>query len=221
MEILGYRTAKRVVEVGRSAFFPAHEPDLPEGRSIQLRGDDLVPQFGYIGAHYAGILLLGINPGNGAKDNIRSAEDARMMPALHRFAQNPTEQNYAQATQAYKNECQNWHVWRNHCAEVLGAGKLSFDQIAYTNGLPWRTESEARFSDEVAAKTAKLYVRPLLEELKPRLIVGMGKTRIPEILAMTGCALPRLILWTRARAATPAVKLERKAAAQEILRHVL
>jgi hypothetical protein len=140
-----------------------------------------------------------------------------MMPAIHRFAQSPTEQNYAQATRAYLSECQKWHVWKRHCAEVIGAGKLSFEQIAYSNCLPWRTASESDFSHDVARKTAELYVRPHIEELNPCLIVAMGKTRVPSILEMTGLSLPKVIIWNRSQAPTEAAKRERANAAKEIL----
>jgi hypothetical protein len=139
-----------------------------------------------------------------------------MMPALHRFAHNPTEQNYAQATLAYMSECQMWQVWKRHCAEVIGAGSLSFEQIAYSNCLPWRTASKSRFSDDVARKTAELYVRPLIDDLNPGLIMAMGK-RVKLILEMTGLSLPRIIVWNRSQAATVSARRDRGNAAREIV----
>ena len=214
--MFGFLASKHVVEIGRSALFPDHDNDLPLGRSAVLRHDDLTPQFGFVGTKYSStrIVLLGINPGNGRK-NAQTPADKRMMPALRRFAQNPTEFNYAEATRAYSNECQTWPVWKRHCAEVIGAGKLSLEQIAYVNCLPWRTESESRFSDDVAERAATLYLRPLIEEIEPRMIVAMGK-RVPSILAMTRLNLPRIIVWNRSQAPTEAVKRERIASAQEI-----
>jgi len=117
-------------------------------------------------------------------------------------------------------ECQDWVVWRRHCSEVIGAGKLSFQQIAYSNCLPWRTHSKSKFSDDVASKTARLFVRPLIEELKPTLIVALGKQRVPEILKMTGLALPLVIEWNRSQAATAAAKHGRALSANKILRFV-
>ncbi|WP_294537569.1 hypothetical protein [uncultured Rhodoblastus sp.] len=216
--MLGFLAAKQVVEMGRSAFFPDHESDLPLGRSALLSRDDLTPQFGYVGAQYSStnILLLGINPGNGPRNDFRTPADERMMPELLRFAQNPTELNYVQATRAYMSECRSWPVWQRHCAEVLGSGKLSFEQIGYSNCLPWRTASESSFSENVARKAAEFYVRPLIEELNPCLIVAMGKARVLSILEMTGLSLPKIIVWNRSRAATDSVKRERVNAAKEI-----
>jgi hypothetical protein len=220
--MLGFLAAKQVVEIGRSAFFLEKEPDLPLGRSALLSGDDRTPQFGFVGAQYHStrILLLGINPGNAPRNDIRTPEDARMMPAILRFAQNPSEQNFTDAMRAYMSECQKWPVWKRHCAEVIGAGKISFEQIAYSNCLPWRTASESKFSEFVAKKTAELYVRPLIEELKPSLIVAMGKKRVAPILEMTGLSLPKLIIWNRSQALTEPVRWERANAAKEILEFV-
>jgi hypothetical protein len=138
---LGYKAARNALALGRAAFFGSNGTDLPMNRSALLRGDDLTPQFGYVGDRYTEtrVLLLGINPGNGPQTEVRSTTDARMMPALVRFAEDPTSENFAQAQRAYKSECVSWHVWRNHCKEVIGAGKLSLEEIAYANCLPWRT----------------------------------------------------------------------------------
>ena len=213
-------TARKVAELGREAFFPKHDPDLPLGRSPILQKDDLAPQFGFVGTDYAAlrILLLGINPGNGGSNTNRSREDSRMMPSILKFAQSPTEENFARSEEAYRNECEKWQVWKRHCSEVIGAGKLSLKQIAYSNCLPWRTNSKSRFSDYVARKTARLYVAPLIEELNPKLIVAMGKERVENILKMTGLSLPPVIVWNRSQAATETALHERAAAADKILK---
>jgi hypothetical protein len=217
LDPLGFRTATAVLKIGRSAFFGGTDIDLPLNRSTLLRGDDLTPQFGYVGSRYneTRLLLLGINPGNGKQTEVRSATDERMMPMLIQFASNPTPGNFAVAQAAYQAECETWHVWRRHCKDVIGAGKLSLDQVAYSNSLPWRTGSESRFDDAVAERAAILYAIPLIEELKPRLIVAMGK-RAAEVLHAAGGVLPKIIVWNRAQAATDSVLRERASAAAKV-----
>src|SRR5438876_9351306 len=119
---LGYRSAKAVARLGRAAFFDTATADLPTSRSPMLRRDDLTPQFGYVGSRYkkTRVLVLGINPGNGPRSDIRTSEDERMMPAHQRFAADPSPRNFEAATAAYKAECQRWHVWTRHCAEIIG-----------------------------------------------------------------------------------------------------
>jgi hypothetical protein len=185
-----------------------------------LRLDDQTPQFGFVGPRYreTGVLLIGINPGNGPSNEFRTSGDEAMMPVLAEFCAAPTPESFARASAAYMEECVKWPVWKRHCAEVLGAGGLAFDQIAYTNCLPWRTQSQARFDDGTARKAAALYVRPLLDELTPRVVVAMGK-RAAAILAFGPGAGP-LIVWNRSQAATPSVKKERAETAALIMRLV-
>jgi len=214
---LGYHAARRALDLGRAAFFGGHEIDLPTDRSPLLRNDDLTPQFGYVGRLFQGtrVLLLGINPGNGPEREKRSGTDERMMPALIRFAENPTIEAFIAAQIAYQSERENWHIWKRHCKEVIGAGRLSLDEIAYSNCLPWRSESKSAFSDAVAQKAAVLYAYPLIEELRPSLIIAMGK-RVTQILHLVEGELPPVITWNRAQAATVAVLQDRAAAAGNI-----
>jgi hypothetical protein len=213
-EPLGFRTAKRVVQLGRGAFFQDPETDLPNGRSVILRADDLTPQFGFVGSRFAEarVLLLGINPGNGPRNDIRTPNDARMMPSIRQFAEDPTEKNFVDASNAYQAECKHWPIWKRHCSEIVGAGKLSIDDIAYSNCLPWRTESQSNFDDSVARKAAQLFAAPLIEELKPKVIIALGK-RANAILRMADAIPAHIITWNRAQAMTPAVRQERSGAA--------
>ena len=219
--MLGFEAAKGVIGLGRQAFFQEGAPDLPIGRSPSVSLDDQVPQFGYIGSQYPRlrILFLGINPGNGPS-NEQSVGDRQMIPNLRRFAENPTEENYDQAMNAYKAECVKWSVWKKHNGRLLTAGCFANDEIAYSNCLPWRTQSKSNFSDYTAEKAAKHYVGALIDDLKPRLIVAMGKQRPPMILKMTGLRLPQVIYWNRAQAEKAQVEKERAAALREIRKAV-
>jgi hypothetical protein len=214
---LGFLPAKHTVEAGRSQFFGDADADLPPGRSVLLGAHDRAPQFGFVGTRYGDrrVLLLGINPGNGPDNDEPTRGDVRMMPAIAAFAECPTTDNFDIASLAYKAECEKWPMWRRHCKEVLGPGKLTFEEIAYSNCLPWRTASQSAFSASVAQKAAELYVEPLLKELAPKIVIAMGK-RAAQIVAMTSEIVPELIVWNRAQAATEAVKAERLAAAAQI-----
>ena len=211
---LGYLAAKRVVEAGRAAFFRSPSFDLPVRTSTILAEDDCVPQFGYVGTdfHALRVLLLGINPGDGAKDaNARSAGDEQMMPALHRFAKFPSPQSFLAAQNAYKGVCRSWHVWGRHCDELLKKAGLSIDQIAYSNCLPWRTASKSAFGDSIAERASRLYAIPLIEELKPRIIVAVGK-KAGTILGYATNIMPPMVVWNRAQALTESVEKDRQAA---------
>jgi hypothetical protein len=214
---LGYRTACSVLKGGRAAFFGDANADLPKNRSPLLQQDDLTPQFGFVGREYAStrVLLLGINPGNGRETITRSATDERMMPILIEFAQDPSSANFIAAQSAYQAECATWHIWRRHCAEITGAGKLSLDDIAYSNSLPWRTGNESNFDASVAQRAATLYAHPLIAELQASVIICLGK-RAAEIVQIGNPKIPHVIVWNRAQAATTRVLSDRKRAADEV-----
>lgn len=122
------------------------------------------------------------------------------MPVLAEFS---SPESFTRASAAYMQECVKWPVWTRHCAEVLGAGGLAFDEIAYSNCLPWRTGNLGLVMRR--RTTAMLYVRPLLDELAPRVVVAMGK-RAAAILAMAGPIDGTLIVWNGSQAATPLVR---------------
>jgi hypothetical protein len=63
----------------------------------------------------------------------------------------------------------------------------------------------------------ELYVFPLIAELNATLVIALGK-RAGQILRSVPRKLPQVIVWNRARAATPAVKQERAASAAAVLK---
>lgn len=218
--MLGYATARHALNLGRVGFFGDPLADLPSSSSEDIRNDDLTPQFGYVGVRYEEfrVLLLGINPGNGPRD-CRSPADKAMMPKLNRFRDEPSGETFQFASTAFAEACRNWPVWRRFCGELFGEDKLSLDQVAYSNCLPWRTATEARYSDETAERAVHHYVLPLITELKPKIVIALYR-RVARILEMNDRQIEGLITWNGARAPTEAVRLEREDTARKILRRL-
>ena len=200
---IGYRVACRTVELGRAAFFSGRDVDIPDAKSPQIHSDDRLPQFGYVGSNYSAkrILFLGINPGNGPRAS-RNAGDEVQMPMLERFVAEPTVGNFQRAQNAYREACQNWFIWGRECNELLKCGGLQIDDLAFSNALPWRTKSEAAFGRSVERLAALHYVQPLLGELRPRIVVAVGK-KVQRILNDGGSPTASLVVWNRSRALTP------------------
>lgn len=219
---MGFDAARRVVQAGRGAFFPTPDADLPVRQSLVLRQDDQIPQLGFVGANYPAcrILLLGINPGNGGNNQKRIPADDKMMPAMYAFAREPTEQNFMASSCAYQTGFETWGPRLLRCPELFGPGKLAVSDVAYATCLPWRTASKSPFTDDVVQKAATLFLRPLIEELAPAIIVAMGKVAVPKFLQMTGLCIP-FIPWNLSQAATPAALDDRKAAAARILNGIV
>lgn len=217
--MLGFQTAAHVVRLGRSAFFGDSKADLPIGRTSVLEADDLVPQFGFVGPKYEDlrVLVIGINPAaGGTRTGARTPADERMMPALHRFAEEPTERHFESASAAYERECRSWpRIWKRHCEKFVNEEFFDYESIAFVSCLPWRTGSGTAFSDAVARATARLYIRPLLDELSPRLIIAVSK-RCRSILELAGLPRPRTITWNMSQASTEKATEERDVALREM-----
>lgn len=211
----GFEAARRVVTVGRSAFFGSVDHDLPKADSAQIAADDLLPQFGFVGSRYnvRRILLLGINPGNGPRKE-RNSGDKIALPALASFVGNPTPDAFVVAQRAYKQVCQGWAVWGRQCDILLRDCGLGLEDIAFTNALPWRTASQSAFSRSIACKTAQLYAGPVVRELEPSIIIAVGK-KAAEVLGYAGLMSESVVVWNRAQALRPTVIAEREAAVQQ------
>jgi hypothetical protein len=179
--MLGYSAAVQALAVGRAGFYGPGERGLPKKKDDTVRADDLVPQFGFVGARYRTrrVLLMGIHPGEGPE--VRSVGDERMIPRLQAFAEAPSVDSYAAACEAHRQECTDWSIWKKHCGKFVRPGKLAIDEIAFTNCVPWRARNKWEVPLDVIDASAKSYVSLYLEELDPILIVAFGRF-VPKVL---------------------------------------
>ena len=212
----GFAAALNVLEVGRAAFFGSVDADLPVALTPEVANDDKLPQFGFVGQRYeqARLLILAINPGNGPR-NKRDARDATALPALEQFIEDRSRASFASALRAYQEVCPGWPIWRRHGLRVIDAAGLDLDQVAYANCLPWRTRSESGFTDPAARRSIQLYLKPLLRDLRPRLVVALGK-RAARVLNLVEPFDSEVVVWNRSQAPTAAALHERKAAAARL-----
>jgi hypothetical protein len=138
------------------------------------------------------------------------------MPALYNFFERRDELSFVEAMTAYKAVCETWHIWR-HCRPWMTAANLNLEDIAYTNLLPYRIRSGANYSDLIALKALDEYLVPLIKELKPKIVVALGKRRPFEELLTKKSSGMSIFAWNRAQASTEAVIKERSDTAREIL----
>jgi len=187
-----FRVAQRALAGGRELFFAPPDADIPAASSETIRADHLVPQFGFVGRSYlhGGVLVLGINPGNG-KPNVRSEDDAKMMPRLHAFKNNPNEETYLNAMEAQFEVYPRWQASKEINSKLVEAG-IEIEAIAYSNACPYRGNDPFRHVRTIQ-RAANAWVAPLVAALRPRVIVAHGKESVTAVLKKAGVQTPAVI----------------------------
>ena len=178
-----FEVVKQVLASGRALFFDTYDAGIPAASSVLVRNDHLVPQFGFVGRHYnhGGLLILGINPGNGHRSRgVRSKSDETMMPALYALKNTPSEENYQNAMDAQLEGSSDWEATSEINQKLTEAG-VDITEIAYTNALPYRAENPLSNSAAIQ-RAVKFWVSPLVAALKPSVFVAFGKGRPTAVL---------------------------------------
>jgi len=161
---------------------------LPEN---MVERDARTPRPAWIGEHYrpGGVVLLGKNPGGGAATHIhvRSVADAATYSALGQLNDRRNLEAYRHWREEEGKALPSWNFWRSISA-VLGALKLSRDEVAIGNLLPLRTrDNRVRISD--LRQAWHLNTASLIALLQPRLIIRMTADFRDDLrrLAPPGC----------------------------------
>jgi hypothetical protein len=195
-------TTRETVHPIALLFFGSPDAELPKSESDLIASDDRLLQPGFLSDGFAagGLLVVGINPGNGLRA-VRSAADEQMMPHLYAFSEKPSYNTYYTAMAAQNSAFFTW----NGIGELLsqlGAADVQADQLAYINALPYRSARSAFPKADRKLAAATHWVRPLLDALHPGVIVAFGVATQGVIeLARRGSAHPRPITYNRVRIA--------------------
>lgn len=210
---LGYRAARNVIEIGYEAMFEGCKGLIPDASDLASEDDNRTPQFGFVGPRYAEmrVLVLGVNPGVVKRGTVKE-RDQRSLEALRRFRDEPTPSNFSAAKAANRIALESWREESRHWKHLLQETSLTFDDIAFSNCLPWRTNGN-KFPAQIQVNAAYHYVWPLVEELNPRLVICFGRNaasafepkrrRVPlpkGLSAPDPGSLPTQVCWPRDRA---------------------
>lgn len=171
----GYRAARNVIEIGYAAMFEGCKDLIPGASDLAPEEDNRTPQFGFVGPRYAEmrVLVLGVNPGVVKRGTVKE-RDQRSLEALRRFRDEPTPSNFPAAQAANRIALESWREESRHWKHLLQEASLTFDDIAFSNCLPWRTKGN-EFPAQIQVNAAYHYVWPLVEELNPRLVICFGR----------------------------------------------
>lgn len=170
-------TFHRAAQVTRAALYGTpNDPQLP----LNLVPDARVPFLGFCGPDYGngGVVFLAINPGGGGDAYVsRTPQDSELIPLIEGFvsavpAQVPNA--FKRMCTSYSAQAQTWNLWRI-LQPTLDACRTTIGHICYLNLFPYRTANDARPSSLALKNSWLQIVTPLLQALRPSLLVALGK----------------------------------------------
>ncbi len=189
---LGYHAAHHAADVGYAAIFEGCTKLIPKASDLASTEDNRTPQFGFVGPRYAEtrVLVLGVNPGVVKRGTVKD-RDQRSLAALRRFRDEPSPSNFLAAQDANRVALEGWRDDNPHWKHLLARTSLTFDDIAFSNALPYRTHAN-KTSARLRLNAASHYAWRLVAELEPRLVICFGNTAA-AILTHSGRLRRRLI----------------------------
>jgi hypothetical protein len=153
---------------------------IPESNDEQIKAENLIPQYGFMGKDYKfrGRIIIGINP---AITTVRTDQDRFMMPKLDRFRNHPTQKNYKRAMRAQEESLRHWPAG-NPLVEVFEDAGIELSHIAYFNTNPYQFGGgtsghlypNSKAGENRKRVAAERWVGPMLRRLRPRLVVAHG-----------------------------------------------
>jgi len=180
----------RLVRLERCAFFGEKDEWLPPYQQDDARV--MCPPFAGKNYRAGGLLVLSINPGGGNdKEESPHHGDAKFYPLLHQFKRlkkdNDIENFYGQRfVPAFSEVAHDWKI-HQQLSKVLQAAKRGFNDIGYCNFVPYRCRKQGSQKnpdtypknisdmDKIIPRCVSLYLKPLLAELKPSMVVAFGE----------------------------------------------
>lgn len=226
---LGYRAALAVLQIGFDRMFAGCEHARPQSSSLATDEDNRTPQFGFVGEGYqrSGVLVLGLNPGVVRRATVQ-ARDRASLCALQAFQAAPTPSRFLEAQAANRLALEAWRDENRHWRTLLGEAGLKFDDIAFSNCLPWRTKKD-KLPSRLQLHAAAYYAWPLVAELKPRLVICFGcnaaqvfeprPRRVPrsiDVPPRPPTPLPPHVVWRRDRNKTADIERKQARTLEEI-----
>ncbi len=161
------------LKISRSDIFGVPDSQIP----ASAQADSQIPQLGYIGRNYAegGVVILAINPGGGHDSYIRTAQDSVLLPMITALRDGRGDrETLHKMFEQYQTNIRSWNLWRIMAPVLEAAGKPQ-DEVAYLNWCPFRTRHDRMPRAQAMRNSYALVAKPLLDILRPQLVVGLGK----------------------------------------------
>ena len=174
----------------------------------------------FLGKNYkkGGLVILPINPGGGnEKDDARNYGDSILYPVCHKFKSlenNIAEYYWDSFVPTFIEAKMSYSIYQK-MFDVLQTSQTTLDDICYFNFLPYRGKSNkypATKKDmlDIIPKCREKFVEPVLDFLRPSLVISFGKQVDTYIREYWGNFQHEKVSWNRARAETESVLKERE-----------
>ena len=145
----------------------------------RARGDDALPQPGFVGRRYkrGGIVFIGANPGGAGVPQLKSDS---VQNELLRKLRGATGSACLDAFEKLMNHLrvampEDWRIYDICVPPVLEGSGYTVDDIAFLNLVKWRTTAE-RLTGAVVRASWEFQTQRQVAALRPRVIVGLGRT---------------------------------------------
>jgi hypothetical protein len=142
--------------------------------------DARIPFLGFAGSQYrsGGVVLLAINPGGGGDSyQIRTPQDAQLLPLIETFVTSSPEEvakHFDSMSSNYAAQVRTWNLWRILHPVLQACGK-ELSEVTYLNCFPYRTAGDRMPQAAVLRASWAKVIEPLLVVLKPSIVVALGK----------------------------------------------
>ena len=172
----------------------------------------------FMGKKYkrGGLIILPINPGGGnEKNDVRDDGDSILYPVCHEFKsleKNIAEYYWESFVPTFINAMMSYPIYQK-MTDILKSSQSTLDDICYFNFLPYRGKSNkypASKKDmlDIVPKCRDKFVEPVLDFLKPSLVISFGKQVDTYIREYWGNFQFEKVSWNRARVETESVLKE-------------
>ncbi|MPZ48967.1 MAG: hypothetical protein GEU75_06600 [Dehalococcoidia bacterium] len=141
-------------------------------------------QPGFMGTEYKGLVVLGLNPGNGDNRLSRTGFQPKWQEwheVLAKWRDSGTTAAYEKAFQCWLDDLREWRVWSMYVQPLLNQLGFTPRNIAYLNLFQSPTIANASLTPRMI-RTGWPWTKAQLDVLKPRAVVAGGK-RVGDILA--------------------------------------
>lgn len=170
-----------------------------------------LPQPGFVGHRYSGVVIVNQNPGWGEKrfceGRITVESIAHWGNVLDRWAREGTIDAYEAAYRLWVEDAGGWRVWNRWIKPLLLPSGLGREDVAYLNLVFSPTKNNKPPTKRMYAADFPLVVRQI-QVLSPRVVIAGGKTGVGDQIQKLG-GLPGVEMLTQNRVQNrPRVEVE-------------